>query len=276
MALPLLAILCVVATFDIWAEIARIAWMDEEHSHIFLAPLVAAWLVWVRRGRIQQCRPRLMWIGPIIVMAGWALLTYGYQFGIATFWYGGAVVALFGCVWSVVGVEVVAKFAPAFGVLVFMIPIPAIVRQPLAMELQRATAQATQMFLEIGGITVERSVNLLTINGTEVAIAEACNGMRMVFALILVSYAFAFGSPLRGPVRVLILLLSPLSALVCNVIRLIPLVWLHGYGTPATTEKFHEISAYVMVLVAYLLLLGVLRLMNWAMVPVKYFNLATD
>ena len=36
--------------------------------------------------------------------------------------------------------------------------------------------------------------------------AEACNGMRMVFALVLVSYAFAYSMPLRNTVRILVLI----------------------------------------------------------------------
>jgi len=61
-----------------------------------------------------------------------------------------------------------------------------------------------------------------------VTVAEACNGMRMVFALVLVSYAFAFSMPLRNGVRLVVLAASPLAAIVCNVIRLIPTIWLYG------------------------------------------------
>jgi exosortase/archaeosortase family protein len=65
----------------------------------------------------------------------------------------------------------------------------------------------------------------LRVNGVDVAIGEACNGMRMTFALVLVSFAFALTTPLNGYVRVLIVLLSPVSAVIANVIRLVPTVW---------------------------------------------------
>ena len=66
----------------------------------------------------------------------------------------------------------------------------------MALPLQGATVLVTQRLFELAGMQLERSGNLLTINGVNVAIAEACNGMRMVFALVIVSYAFAFGTPL--------------------------------------------------------------------------------
>ena len=58
---------------------------------------------------------------------------------------------------------------------------------------------------------VERSGSKLSINGVDVNIIEACNGLRMVFPLILVSYAFSFGLPLRNSRPFLVLLASPLQ-----------------------------------------------------------------
>ena len=83
-----------------------------------------------------------------------------------------------------------------------------------------------------------RSSNQLTINGVPVHIIEACNGLRMVFALILVSYAFSYGLPLRNSVRFLVLLASPLVAILCNVLRTVPLVWLYGNKSRLIADSF--------------------------------------
>ena len=109
---------------------------------------------------------------------------------------------------------------------------------------------------------------------TEVAIAEACNGMRMVFTLFLACYVFAFVTPLRGYVRAIILLASPVTAIVCNVIRLVPTIWVFGHTTPERAEVFHDISGWVMLIVAFLGLTSIVRLLRWAMVPVSPFTLA--
>mgnify|MGYP006215326069 CR=1 FL=1 len=39
------------ATLSAWADMLHIAVVDEEASHFFLVPFVAAWLVWVKSGR---------------------------------------------------------------------------------------------------------------------------------------------------------------------------------------------------------------------------------
>src|SRR5205823_539261 len=110
---------------------------------------------------------------------------------------------------TALGSDVLIKLLPAVGVLIFIVPVPQTGRQWLALPLQRLTAQVTQGLAEVLGIQIGRDGNLLSINGKAVAIAEACNGMRMVFTLFLACYTFAFVTPLRTYVRVLIVLASP-------------------------------------------------------------------
>jgi len=273
LVLPLAAGL---AMFDAWLEIGRVAMFNEEHSHILLVPVVVAWLVYVRRGRFKQCRPVGRWVGPLLIAASWIVAAYGFQHGVVTFWYLGALLIVVGALIAALGVEIIPRFLPAFGALLFLIPMPARLWHPAAIHLQNITAQITAALLDMAGVAVERSGNLLQINGVDVAIAEACNGLRMVFALMLVSYAFVFGTPLRGYVRILIIALSPLCAIACNVIRLIPTLWLYGYTPIDFADLFHQVSGWFMVAVAYLILLGLVRLLAWAMLPVKSYKLAAD
>ncbi|MFN8815094.1 MAG: hypothetical protein ACK5ZV_00015, partial [bacterium] len=44
-------------TLDAWKDILLIAYVDPEMSHIVLVPVVAAYLVWVRRLRLRTCPP---------------------------------------------------------------------------------------------------------------------------------------------------------------------------------------------------------------------------
>lgn len=262
------------ATWAAWKDILFIAMNDEEASHIFLVPVVAAWMVWVRQVRLRNCHPTGRMIGPPIVALGWVLSAYGFNHAMQSIWHAGAVAVVVGCVLSVLGKDVLLRFLPAFAVLVFLIPVPGSIRQGIAVPLQTATAAVSQGVMETLGIPVERSGNMLTINGHDVTVAEACNGMRMVFALVLVSYAFAFSMPLRSGVRLLVLIASPLAAMVCNVIRLIPTIWLYGYASESVADAFHDTSGWVMLPIAFVLLLGVIRVLRWALVPVARFNLA--
>ena len=271
-----LSALAVAVTWGAWADMVHIGVIDEESSHIFLVPIVAAWLVWVRRARLSQCRPVGLAVGPAILAVGWLLSWYGYHNGIQSFWHGGAVLIVMGAALSVLGREVLMRFLPAFVVLAFLVPIPGIIRQEIAIPLQTATASVTQDLVQLAGASIDRTGNLLQINGVDVAVAEACNGMRMVFALVLVSYAFAFGTPLRWYARGLVLLASPLVALVVNIVRMMPTVWLYGYSPEHVADRFHDWSGWIMMGIAFLLLMAILQILRWSMIPVTRYTLAQD
>ncbi len=275
----LLAILLACAgvwlTLDAWHEIFEIAMKDQEASHIFLVPIVAVWMAHTRRIRLLRCPPGGFIIGPILAGVGWLSLYIGSRHGYESLFHLGAVLITVGLALGALGKYVFFRFLPAFLVLVFLVPVPGVIRQSLSIPLQHLGAQASQALLETLGKDVERSGNVLQINGVDVGVAEACNGMRMVFALVLVSYAFAFSRPLQTWARITILIASPAIALGMNVIRLSALALLFGSETMGMyAEDIHRISGWLMLPICFFLLLGVVRALQWALLPVNRYTLA--
>ena len=273
-----MAALGVLATIDAWRDMFLIAYNDEEYSHIFIVPIVALWMVWVRRMRFRHCRVSGTIVGPLAVAVGWGVAHYGYHHQHQSLWHGGSVLIVLGCMLTILGKNVIFRFFPALAVLIFMIPVPGTIRQDIAQPLQDWTANSARTCLEILGVETEVSGNVLSINGVPVTIADACNGMRMVFPLILVSYAFSFGLPLRQGVRFTVLAASPFAAIVCNVVRTLPTIWLYGRGDASrdVAELFHTYSGWLMLPIAFLLLLGIIKLLRWAMLPVTRYPLASQ
>lgn len=271
----IMMIVAVWVAFPAWTDMYQIAMKDEEASHVLLVPIAVAWLIWVRRGRLRHCRAEATLLGTLLVFAGWITWSIGFWDNIQSMWHGGAVMMLIGAAITVLGKDVFFRFLPAFIVMAFLVPVPGRIRQEIALPLQAWTAAVTQGILSLFGVPVEVQGISLVLNGQHVTIAEACNGMRMVFTLVLVSYIFAFITPLRGYVRAIILAASPLTAIICNVIRLIPTVWVFGHFSTTTAERFHDISGWVMLIVAFLLLMSIVRVMRWAMVPVAEYTLAS-
>jgi exosortase len=273
LALAMMAV-GVLATIDAWSDILLRARKDEEASHIFLVPLVVAWLVWVRRSRLARCTFRPSSIGAILVGLGWVVTSVGFRYSVQSMWHLGAVMVVVGCLLSVLGKDLLVRFLPAFLVLVFLVPIPGRVRQRVSVPLMNATAIVTKDVSDLLGVPVERQGNQITVNNEPITIVEACNGLRMVFALVLVCYAFAFGEPLRNYVRLIIIAATPLSAIACNVARLVPTAWAYGYAGKEIGDAFHNWSPWVMLIVAFLLLMGIIRVLRWALIPVTRYTLA--
>jgi exosortase len=271
-----LAAFGVMVTRDAWLDIIHIVQRDEESSHIYLVPLVVAWLAWVRRSRLKHCDHRGLWIGPLMAAAGWLCYSMGDKYLIQSAWHGGSVLIAIGCVFTFLGSRALRAFLPVVIAAFFLVPVPGRVRQRIAIPLQTVSARATEAVLRMGDADVVRSGNLLSIKGVPVTIVEACNGMRMTFALGMVCFAFAFGTPLRNPIRILVMLATPASAVACNVIRLVPAVWIYGHYPSETARMFHDLSGWIMLFVSFGLLMAMLRLLRWAMVPVTPFTLAYD
>jgi exosortase len=211
-----------------------------------------------------------------MIILGWLAYSLGDTYLIQILWHGGALLVSVGAVFAVLGIDVFFAFLSIVALQAFILPVPGRIRQAVAIPLESVTTIITQNACEFFGIMSDRSANVLTVNGHDVQIAEACNGLRMVFALTLVSFAFAFGTPLRGYVRTMILVASPVCAIVCNVIRLVPTVWMYGFWPESMADDFHSISGWIMLPIAFLILLGIIRLLRWALVPVTIYTLAYD
>jgi len=266
----------VVVTRDAWIDIARIAVRDEEQNHVLLVPLVFAWLAYARRSRLRRYEPRHEWAGPAIAALGGALLVAGDERFVQVLWHAGAVLVALGAFLTVAGGAMLVRLFAAFASLAFLVPVPSRVGQAVAVPLQAATARLTQMLLDTFGVAVERWGNTLRIGGHDVTIAEACNGLRMATALMLVTFAFAFGMPFKSGVRALLLLASPLVAIALNVLRLVPTVWACGRFSTSVAESVHDASAWLMPPVALVCLFGLMRVLRWAQFPVTRYALVSN
>lgn len=270
---------------DAWREVFTYAWSNEEYSHIFVVPFVAALLIYVRRLRLRHFRVQGTIVGPILVGAGLMMMFAGYQSGKAAVMHSGSVLTAIGCVTSVLGKNAIFRFLPAVLVLAFLVPVPVDARLWIAKTLQSYTTSIAHVLLSSIGFDNTVAGHQLSINGRPVMIAEACNGMRSVFMLLLLGFAFAFGYPLRNSVRILLLLAGPIVALVCNVIRTLPTILMYGYAPdwfedPKTgtwlADQFHWMAGYAMYAGSFLLWLGIIALMRWVMLPIQRYTLASQ
>ena len=273
-ALVALVAAAIYATSGAWLDVAEQALRDEEQTHILLALPVALWLGYLRRGRLHGFRPRTSPLGPILMLFGWGLSLFGFSRSYDLFWHVGAICVAVGSVVTMLGPRFVVVFLPSFVALLFLLPVPGRLRGPIAVELQNASALIAEFGVDLVGVEIMREGAALIVNGKEVLIAEACNGMRMVSALALIAFAFIFSVPMRNGVRLAILAISPVIALSVNVIRLIPTALMYGYASEDAASLFHAISGWVVLLIALGMLWVFLSLLRWIEVPITPYPIA--
>lgn len=268
-ALGVVLIAAVAAAWPIWSRMFEIGWNDPENSHVLLALPVAGFLMYLRRGRVRQLSLRHDYLGPLAVLASTGMILVGFRLQMEILTHFGALLMALGAAASVVGWRVLLRFKPSLMALLFVMPVPGTLRTMIALPLQEASARVVQFTMDLAAVPIIRTGNALQVNGVDVTIAEACNGMRMVSALALVTLAFAFSVPMRSSIRLVFLMLSPLIALAVNIIRLIPTVLFYGYSDTDTATLFHDLSGWLVLVVAIGLLYACLSLMRWLEIPIE-------
>jgi exosortase len=259
---------------DPMLDIFRTATKRPEGLYVLMVPLLAVYLAWLRQSRLGRYEIRRSFAGPVLILSGWLLFVGGAFYDVVLFWHLGGIVGFIGVVVTCVGPRILLVFGPAFLVLFAIAPLPGLVRESIALPLQKFATVVTSIILELLGVDAVRRGSIIEINGKIVLVGEACNGMRLVMPIALVIYAVVYSLPLRRAARFLLLLASVPVALVCNILRLIPTSLAYGF-VPGWAEMVHDIGGWLMLPIAVLLLLGLLRFVEWLDVSVSKWRLVT-
>lgn len=262
----------VASCWPAWQDIYLSSTADPDNGYIVLVPAVAGWLAMCRRRRLRSAGRRGLWIGPIIVAfsAGVYLLGGGLVHTLA--FHLGAIGVLIGAIWSVVGRSVMLRMTPAVVALLFLAPAPMAWLLPIIDVLGTWSVALTAFVLETLGMSAVANGRELIVGASGLSLGDDA-GVRMIAAIGLVTYAFAFGTPLRQSVRVLLVLASPLVAMVANIVRLVPYALVAEHWTVAT-GILAQVSGWLTLLLAFGMLYGGIRLLRYAHVPARRYALA--
>jgi exosortase len=231
---------------DLIGRIAR----DQDAGAALLAPVVAVWLLYQRRDRLSAMLPAPPRSSLAAIPLGAATIAFA--------WWGGetdtrvasqlaAVATLAVAAVAALGTPALTRLAAVWGAVLLTVPLPGQVRSAMGRPLQEWGATASAAILEPFGIGIERLGANLLVDGTPVAVGEACDGMRMVVALAVVVYAYVFGNRIAAPVRILLLLSAPLVALACNILRLPPTVLGYAWLGEAEADLLHDALGWGML-----------------------------
>ena len=234
----------IAAMWHVWQDIFTVAWRDSEASHIWLVPFVFGWLVWVRRDSLFSLDGN-RWIGITLFATGMIFHEVGLNFSIVVLFHLSAVVFLVGGICISCGHKILWRLFPAFVSLLFLVPVPGLIRQQLSLPIQYVSASLVNATFSSVGLPIGQNGFVLSLDGTDILIAEACNGMRMLFAVLLSVYAFCFSLKMNRITRFWILFSIPAIALIVNFLRILATVILFAFAPESWAATFHDLSGWV-------------------------------
>lgn len=265
--IPVVALLALLTGWAYWPTILDLfkEWQrDDDYSAGQLVPLVAVFFVWVARKRLADLTLRPCWAGGLaLLLLAQAARAYGVLFLFESADRYSLVLTIVALVLLVAGTEVFWRVKWILLFLFLMVPLPGRIHNLINGPLQSFASTASVFVLEAFGVRVSQQGNVVTLDGRiPMAVAEACSGLRMLTAFIIVA-AFVAYMVKRPTWQKTVLVLSSIPvAVLCNVLRLVATAVLFLHASTETAEKFfHDFAGLVMMPAAVMLMFGQLWLL---------------
>ncbi len=260
------SILLAVFIWSYWQVIADLwnIWLgSDEYSSGMLVPLIAAYILWSRRKKLSRCKVRPCLYAAFIFIAAQLMRAFGLYYMYSSAERLSMIVSFISIILLITGLRLFAQIWPVLMFMCLMLPLPASVHSAVMLPLQNMATSSAVFCLEVFGFTVTRQGNLIHLNDITVAVAEACNGLRMVMAFFVITALLTLLVK-RAWWEKLIVLVSALPvALVCNSVRLTvtSLVFMFIDGR-RWEGLFHDFGGYAMMPLAITILVAELWLLD--------------
>ncbi len=175
-------------------ELARLSMKVSLLSHVMLVPIVSLYLLWTQRKAIfsKLDYSPVIGIGLMVISLG----VLGYQKLLLSdlnqtdamfFAVSSMVIWIWGSFILLCGRNAFGKAMFPLLFLAYMIPIPALVLDPIVRFLQIGSTYATQGILRVLDVPAYFEGILITLPGITVKVAKECSGIRSALALMILT-----------------------------------------------------------------------------------------
>ncbi|MCP4256034.1 MAG: exosortase/archaeosortase family protein [Planctomycetes bacterium] len=263
-----LLVLLVTTSWAYWRTIKGLfySWQSSnDYSAGQLVPLLTIFLIWRKRKKLSQFQLKPSWWGGIaILILGEVTLIYGWLFLTPSVRRYALVITMSGLVLMIAGRQVYRHVSWILLLLIFMVPLPRFIHNMISGPLQMMATTGAVFLVQVFGTRISQEGNIVTLNeNTSLGIVEACSGLRMLMAFIIVT-AFIACMVKRSRLKKAILILSSIPiAVICNIFRIFITAMLILYVSEELGEKFfHDFAGLVMMPIAVSLIFSELWLMD--------------
>ena len=243
---------------------------SSDYSAGQLVPPVAVFLVWRERRALRQCSLVPCWWGGIgLLLLSQMVRAYGYLFMAWSAMQYAIVLTIAGLVLLVAGWQVLRKVSWILLFLFLMFPLPESLHRVIGGPLQRLATTGSVFLLEVVGTRVSQQGNVVMLgDNTPMAVAEACSGLRMLTAFIIVAAFIAYMVKRPRWHKAILLASSIPVAVACNIIRIFLTAMIMLYVSVELGEHFfHDFAGLVMMPAAVSLIFGEIWLLDRIVTP---------
>ena len=232
-------------------------WIDPNYSHGLLVPFAAAWLGYERRDRLIGLVPQPAGSAIFIIVSAILLLAFGLLAAELFVTRVSFLLLLIGLIAFLLGYQYVRALALPLAFLLFMVPLPSLVFNAIALPLQLTASHVAISVLQGLGVPALREGNVILLPNVSLEVVEACSGLRSLVSLTAMGVLVAALTLRRPMVRLLLIAASIPIAVLTNGLRVAGTgILAYQFGPGVAEGFFHVFSGWV-VFVSALALLAV-------------------
>ena len=206
-----------------WPEINQLweLWLrNDEYSSGLIVPLLAVYLIWNRRAKLKQVPKRPFAAGLAVFLAAQVVRFFGLVVWSDSAQRFSLVLSAAAIVLYLFGWQLFRRMAPILLFLLLMLPIPNSIHNKIMMPLQSWATSSAVFSLEMMGFEVVREGNIIHLGDATVAVAETCNGLRMITAFFVISGLMALLVERLWWEKIILFLSALPIGFLCNTLRL--------------------------------------------------------
>lgn len=235
---------------------------DEDMGHGFFVPIVALYVAWQSREELFSVPPRPNYWGLALILWG-ALQVWIATLGAELFLARTAfLISITGAILMLGGTHAIRVLSFPLFLLLFMVPIPAIIYNHITLPLQLFASSVAETTLAMIGIPVLREGNILELASQKLSVVEACSGIRSLLSLSFLSLVYSYFFDKRPWMRWVLLPATIPIAILANAGRVTTTGLVSEWRPELAEGLFHAAQGWVIFMVALVLLVLFHQLVN--------------
>ncbi|GJL91740.1 VPLPA-CTERM-specific exosortase XrtD [Hyphococcus sp.] len=244
--------------FQRWGE-------QQELSHGYFLPVIAGWIIWSRREALMASlgRPVLLGLAGVALSAIILILSELTVTSLMIFQHLAMLLLLSSLALGLGGWRIFWLTLLPVGFMLFMVPPPYWAITILSQQFQLWSSQLGVMMIELLGIPVFLSGNIIDLGDYKLQVAEACSGLRYLFPFLSLGFLAAYLFHARMWQRAVVFLSTIPITIVMNSFRIAVTGLLVQRFGPEHAEGFiHMFEGWVVFLMCLAMLFAVIAILT--------------
>lgn len=215
---------------SIWNQIE-----EGEYGHGYLVLGIAAFLIFKQKERLVSLLPITNLWGLAALLALSVLWLLGSLADVMVIQATALVLMPIGLVLTVMGWAVTQRLLVPLGFILFAVPLWSVLSPPLQILTQEIVYAAVRAL----GVPALAREHVIVLPAGELAIEEACSGLRYLLAALTLGVLYAYLNYGTLWTRMIVVAVSALAAVVANLIRVFVVVYV-GYTSDMQDPLIHD------------------------------------